>query len=402
VKTTGHHSQSRTMAGKARTLFAEPDASGSSLPVGYRPIRPEGFEVARIVLAKGSLSTPERRRFVERICALYPAASLVESPDLPHNRINLGEADPVALHREGRRTLVFGELKSAVRKSEEKGNTCPNYWHFSVYGYCFYGCAYCYLAGTRGVWNSPTVKIYVNLPEILTQIDRIANRLARPVAVYLGKLQDGLALDSLTAYSTVLVPFFARHPFARQVILTKSDMVGRLCALDHRGHTILSWSLNPPDIAAQFETNVPPVGVRIEAMRAAAKAGYPIRAVVMPLIPVPGWEQKYKEFLRDLLSRVPIGRLTFGGICSYANARSLLEHKLGRENVISRHIVRADATADGRARYARALRVRMYAHLARVAREVRPDIELALCLEDQVVWGAVNREASLGRCNCIL
>jgi spore photoproduct lyase len=327
---------------------------------------------------------------------------VIECSDLPHNRIVLGEADPVALHREGARTLVFGELKSAVRQSEETGNTCPNYWHFSVYGYCFYDCAYCYLAGTRGVWSSPTVKIYVNLPEILAEIDRTANRLARPVAFYLGKLQDGLALDPLSAYSTVLVPFFARQPFARQVILTKSDMVGRLLDLDHRGRTILSWSLNPPDIAAQFEANVPPVKARIEAMRAAAEAGYPIRAVVMPLIPVPGWEQKYDEFLRSLLSRVPIARLTFGGICSYANARRLLEHKLGRENVISRHIAGAEATADGRARYARSLRVRMYAHLARVAREVRPDIELALCLEDQVVWRTVSTEASLGRCNCVL
>ncbi len=389
------------MRQETRTLFAESVASGPSLPTDYKPIPPAGFDVGRIVLAKGSQSTLARRRFVENICALYPSASLIERSDLPHNRIDLGEADPVALHREGARTLVFGELKSAVRKSDEQGNTCPNYWHFSVYGYCFYGCAYCYLAGTRGVWHSPTVKIYVNLPEILAQVERTANRLARPVAFYLGKLQDGLALDPLTAYSTVLVPFFAWHTFARQVILTKSDAVGRLRDLHHRGHTILSWSLNPPDIAAQFEANVPPVEARIEAMRAMSEAGYPVRAVVMPLIPVPGWERKYDEFLRNLLSRVPIGRLTFGGICSYANARSLLERKLGRENVISRHIAGVEAAADGRVRYARSLRIRMYAYLTRVAREVRPDLELALCLEDQVVWRAVNAEASLGRCNCV-
>lgn len=383
-------------------LFAELEATAPSLPADYRPARPEGFDVARIVLAKGSQSTPERRRFVERICALYPSAPVIQCPGLPHNRIDLDQPDPVALHGEGKRTLVFGELKSAVRKSEERGNTCPNYWHFSVYGYCFYGCAYCYLAGTRGVWSSPTVKVYVNLPEILTQIDRTANRLARPVAFYLGKLQDGLALDPLSACSTVLVPFFARHAFARQVILTKSDAVGRLLGLDHRGHTILSWSLNPPDIAAQFEANVPSVETRTEAMRVAAEAGYPIRAVVMPLIPVPDWEQKYNDFLRDLLSRVPIGRLTFGGICSYSNARSLLEHKLGRDNVISGHTAEGKAASDGRARYDVTLRVRMYSHLTRIARKARPDLELALCLEEQPVWKAVNADVTLGRCNCVL
>jgi DNA repair photolyase len=384
------------------TLFAEPEASGPSLPVDYEPIRPQGFDVARIVVAKGSQTTPARRRFVEGICALYPSASLIECPDLPHSRVDLGEGDPVALHREGMRTLVFGELKSAVRQSEETGNGCPNYWHFSVYGYCFYGCTYCYLAGTPGVWYSPTVKIYVNLPEILERIDRTASRLARPAAFYLGKLQDGLALDPLTAYSTVLVPFFARHPFARQVILTKSDAVGRLCGLDHCGHTTLSWSLNAPEIAAQFEANVPPVEARIEAMRAAAEAGYPVRAVVMPLIPVPGWEQKYDRFLRGLLSRVAVARLTFGGICIYANARTLMERKLGKGNAISRHIAGKEADGDGRARYPRTLRVRMYTYLARIAREVRPDIELALCLEEQAVFRAVSAEARLGSCNCVL
>jgi spore photoproduct lyase len=390
------------MRDKMPRLFAEPEASAPSLPVDYAPVRPAGFDVARIVLAKGSQSTPERRRFVERICALYPSACVIERPDLAHNRIELGEADPVALHREGVRTLVFGELKSAVRRSEETGNTCPDYWHFSVYGYCFFGCAYCYLAGTPGVWYSPTVKIYVNLPEILGQIDHTAGRFARPVAFYHGKLQDGLALDPLSAYSTVLVPFFARHAFARQVILTKSDAVGRLLDLDHRGRTILSWSLNAPDIAGQFEANVPSVGARIEAMRAVAKAGYPVRAVIMPLIPVPGWERKYEEFLHDLLLRVPIERLTFGGICSYAHARWLMEHRLGGDNTISRHIAASKTGLDGRVRYAPSLRLRMYVHLARAAREVRPDIELALCLEDHAVRKAVDAETALGRCNCVL
>lgn len=365
-------------------------------------MHPDGFDVAQIVLARGSTTTLARREFVEKICALYPSAALINASHLPHNRIELHEADALARHREGKRTLVFGELKSAVRRSEESGNTCPNYWHFSVYGYCFYGCTYCYLAGTRGVWHSPAVKIYTNIPEILAEIDHVANRLAQPTAFYHGKLQDGLALDPLSAYSTILVPFFAKHAFARQIILTKSNRVERLLDMDHRGHTTLSWSLNPPDIAAQFETNVPSVEERIEAICKVAKAGYPVRAVIMPLIPVPDWERKYDEFLNSLLTRVPISCLTFGGICSYANARRLLDQKLGTNTVISRSIIGVDTALDGRTRYPRSLRVRMYTHLARCAREIRSDVPLALCLEEQAVWDEVNTEVKLGRCNCIL
>ncbi|MCL5960273.1 MAG: hypothetical protein M1358_13345, partial [Chloroflexi bacterium] len=40
-------------------------------------------------------------------------------------------------------------------------------------------------------------------------------------------------------------------------LLTKSDYVERLLDLDHGSHTILSWSVNPPEISAVFEENVP-------------------------------------------------------------------------------------------------------------------------------------------------
>lgn len=378
-------------------------ADSEELPLNHMPRAVEHFEVERIVLAKGSLETPARRQFVERICGLYPNAERIECLNVPHNRVSLEELDYEAAHRKGKRTLVLGELKSAVRRSDEENNTCPNYWHFSVFGFCPYDCQYCYLAGTQGVWFSPTVKIYVNLPEIVAEIDRIANRLAQPTAFYLGKLQDGLALDPLTGYMSVLVPFFARHRYARQVILTKSAEVGHLLDLDHRGHTILSWSLNPPAISEAFESNVASVSDRLVAMERCARAGFPVRAVIMPIVPVEGWEGLYAEFLEELVRRAPLQRLTLGGICIYAQARSLMEMKIGHDNVISRHLERSGRTLrDGRERYSPDLRARMYAHLAGVARRIRPDLEPALCLEEENVWRSAGLSSALGRCNCVL
>ena len=164
----------------------------------YAPYIPQRFAPARIVLAKGSNTSSARRGFAERICAVYPQAEVVEAFDRPHNRIDLGETDPLRLHSAGKRTLVLAEHNSAVRYSAEEGNSCPNYWHFSPYGFCPYGCAYCYLAGAQGVRFSPTVKIFLNLPEILAEVNRIARKIGEPTAFYLGKLQDALALDPLT------------------------------------------------------------------------------------------------------------------------------------------------------------------------------------------------------------
>ena len=382
--------------------FLEHGTASVSLPTAFEPVAPPRFAVQRIVLAKASLDTPEREAFVRGICEFYSGVPVEERLDVAHNRIELGGDTPAATHAEGKRTLVFGVLKSAVRFSEERGNTCPNYRHFSVYGFCPYGCSYCYLAGTQGVWFSPTVKIYVNLPEVLKEIARTVNRLARPTSFYHGKLQDGLALDPLTAYSTVLMPFFARHAYARQVLLTKSASIERLLASEHNGHTTLSWSLNPPEVAARFEANAPSVEERIEAMQRCSAAGYPVRAVIMPIIPVTNWEDQYTEFIQDLVSRVPLERLTMGGICSYGHALQLMEGRLGRENAISCNLVPNARKGDGRIRYAPELRIRLYGHLIKAARGLRPDLTVALCLEERAVWEHIHKRWPLGRCNCVL
>jgi len=296
----------------------------------YHPRPIPYFTPACIVLAKGSTTTEPRRRMVESICRVYPDADVIEATDTPHNKVPLEHDGLLGLHSEGKRTLVLAEHRSAVRFSSESGNCCPNYWHFSPYGFCPYGCHYCYLAGTKGVQPSPTVKLFLNLEEILEEIGRV--KLDRPTAFYLGKLQDGLALDPLCGYSRQIVPFFASQKHAYLTLLTKSADVCNLLDLDHRGHSILSWTVSPPEIAREYEPNTPPVEDRLEAMRQCSLAGYPIRAVVMPILP--GYE--YGDFLRRLVSEVPLSRITLGSICSYSGAVRLgprRRHRSARDSM---------------------------------------------------------------------
>jgi spore photoproduct lyase len=381
----------------------EPDGvnlfGSGSLGAQYVPRRVRHFEPERIVIAKGSLDGTDRAGLVERICALYPDAQVVKRLDVPHNHIELAGEPGLTQHYRGKRTLVFGVHNSAVRNSDEDANACPSYWHFSPYGFCPYDCQYCYLAGTPGVRYSPTIKIFVNLPEILARMERIASTFNEPASLYLGKLQDGLALDPLTGYSRVLVPFFARQRHARFVLLTKSDDVENLLDLDHNGHTILSWSLNPPEISAAFERNVPSPTERLAAMKGCAKAGYIVRAVLMPIIPIAEWQTIYATFLDELLTTVPLQRITLGQICSYSGALALMEDKVGRANPISRLLDRRKCP-DGRTRFPAALRVPVYRFLIDHIRNIRPDLDIGLCLEQPGVFDALDMQDAVGRCNC--
>lgn len=338
---------------------------------------------------------------MQAICNLYPQAQVIERFDIPHNRFESGDSDPLKLHYKGKNTLVFGVHKSALRFSNEDGNTCPNYWHFSPYGFCPYDCQYCYLAGTPGVKFSPTVKIFVNIDEILDQVAGVASKLSKPTAFYLGKLQDGLALDPLTGYSRIMIPFFAQQNYTRMILLTKSANVDNLLDLDHQGHTLLSWSLNPLEISDAFESNIPSPDERIEAMRKCADTGFPLRAVIMPIIPVEGWRNVYTRFLENLLESVPLDRITLGQICSYSAALQLTEQKLGRDNPISRTLEKGKSK-DGRTRFPIKLRIEVYKYLIDTIRKLRPKLQIGLCMEERDIFKALNMENSIGRCNCVL
>lgn len=74
-------------------------------------------------------------------------------------------------------------------------------------------------------------------------------------------------------------------------------------------------------------------------MQKCADAGYPIRAVIMPVIPIEGWQNIYVNFLESLLMPVPLERITLGQICSYPGALKLTEQKLGKKNPISNQLV---------------------------------------------------------------
>ena len=333
--------------------------------------------------------------------SLYPNIVPEDHSDTAHPKVLIDGSTPDEQHAIGKQTLVIGEHRSAVRLSSEEGNTCPNYWHFSLYGFCPYGCTYCYLAGTPGVKFSPSVKIFTNVDEVVNDIDKHARKIAKPIAFYHGKLQDGLALDPLTGYSRLLIPFFAEHPFARQILLTKSADVENLLALDHNEHTTLSWSLQPPEIGERFEPQTPPIADRLHAMKQCADAGYPIRAVLMPLIPVPDWLDQYADFLEQLLADIPIRRLTIGAICSYQGAYHLMNRKLGSANAIAENIEHAKSE-DGRMRYPMELREKAYRRLIQMAKRIRPDLKIGLCLETSAVFESLDFQNAIGQCNCVL
>ena len=136
-------------------------------------------------------------------------------------------------------------------------------------------------------------------------------------------------------------------------------------------------------------------------MQKCADAGYPLRAVIMPIIPIEGWQKIYAGFIENLLMSVPLERVTLGQICSYSAALKLTERKLGKTNPISSHLEKTKSN-DGRVRFPIKLRIDVYRHLIDTIREFQPQLHIGLCMEEHQTFKALNMESAIGSCNCVV
>jgi DNA repair photolyase len=136
-------------------------------------------------------------------------------------------------------------------------------------------------------------------------------------------------------------------------------------------------------------------------MQKCADAGYPIRAVIMPVIPVEGWQNIYANFIENLLMSVPLERITLGQICSYSAALKLTERKLGRTNLISNRLEKVKSN-DGRVRFPLKLRIEVYKYLIDIIKKLKPQLHIGLCMEEHQTFKALNMESAIGSCNCVV
>jgi len=136
-------------------------------------------------------------------------------------------------------------------------------------------------------------------------------------------------------------------------------------------------------------------------MQNCADAGYPVRAVIMPIIPIEGWQDVYTAFLKALLGSVRLERITLGQICSYSAALRLTERKLGSKNPISTQLEKRKSP-DGRIRFPFNLRVAVYRHLINVIKQFQPKLRIGLCMEESRTFEALDMKSAIGLCNCVL
>ncbi|PIQ96200.1 MAG: radical SAM protein [Nitrospinae bacterium CG11_big_fil_rev_8_21_14_0_20_56_8] len=295
---------------------------------------------------------------------------------------------------------VFGECKSRLVLSRFPGSflkkcpgispgmVCCNYYVVNLLKNCIYDCSYCFLQ--EYLQNNPFLVAFVNIEDLLGELE--AEFSAYPGRVFrvgTGELTDSLALDTVVPYSRTLLPFFNRQQNAVLELKTKSDRVENLLAHPDPSNVIVSWSINPPQIVAEEEKGTPSLTARLNAARLCRDHGYRIGFHLDPILLFPGWEEAYRELIRELFREMAPGDIEWISLGSFryrAPLKQIIkERHPGSRLFTGEHV----PSKDGKFRYLRPLRNRAYDTIRRYLREVSPNLNIYLCMETREIWEGV-------------
>jgi spore photoproduct lyase len=267
------------------------------------------------------------------------------------------------------------------------GHICCGYKIINVVTNCPMDCSYCIL---QEYLNNPCVTIYPDFEKVFGEIEEILER--HPDRIFrfgTGELGDSLILDSIVGFADEAIPFFAAKNNAILELKTKSSCVDHLLSLDHRGKTVVSWSLNPPRIIEEEEHLAALLEERLQAARRCSDAGYPLGFHFDPLIFYPGWEEDYRTVVDLFFERIDSRRVmwvSLGALRFPPFLKHVAQSRFPNSRILTGELIPGE---DGKLRYVKPIRVKMYKRMVSWLRAHDEGLFIYLCMERPDVWQAV-------------
>jgi spore photoproduct lyase len=352
------------------------------------------FRPVELLVQKESWDDDLTRKIVSRLPDL--PVRTIEHPDSVLPEL-LESSDPRAA---GKRMLILARHPGAFLKEcpGAGAEICCNYFVLNYASNCHLDCTYCVL---QTYLNNPAMMVFTNTSDLLAQAREILGRSPRRTfRIGTGELADSLALDDITGYSRLLVPFFASLPNGLLELKTKSDRIANLANLDHRGHTVVSWSLNSRPVCRGEELKTAGFDDRLSAARRCQEWGYPIGFHFDPLVHYEGWERDYETAVIEAFRAVDPSRVVWvslGCLRFTRHLRSVVRSRFPKSKIPFGEFVPGH---HGKMRYFRPIREEMYLKMRNWIHREAPGVFVYLCMENRAVWEAGMGEAP-GSCESL-
>jgi len=261
---------------------------------------------------------------------------------------------------------------------------CCNYLVVSYAWNCHLECTYCVL---QSYLSREALVVCTNIDELLLDVKNTLEQSPdRRFRIGTGELADSLALDHVTHYARRLVPLFATQANGILELKTKSDQISNLKDLDHRGHTVISWSVNSREICRTEERKAASFDERLQAAVLCGGWGYKLGLHFDPLIFYDGWEHGYRQAVKDIFRAIDpekIAWMSLGAVRFPPHLRELVRRRFPKSSVPFGEFVPGH---HGKVRYFRPIREEMYRKMLDWIHTEAPGVFVYLCMENRLVW----------------
>ncbi len=331
------------------------------------------------------------RIFIDRTIAEHPntrkmrrhfnvPTETVDSVNTVHAFVRRA-SDPIGA---GKRTLFITTNRGRFIRPcpGTRAYTCCGYQILHIGTYCTMDCAYCIL---QSYFHPPVLQYFVNHEDMMIELDDFFSE-KKVSRIGTGEFTDSLIWEPWTSLSQTLIPRFALQSNAVLELKTKTTAIDDLLRLDHRQKTILAWSLNTPRIIRSEEKGTASLSARIRAAVDAQSHGYPLAFHFDPLVIYEGCESEYRQVIRTLFSHVRPENITWISLGTFrfmAPLKKTIEHRFQDSKIIYGEFITG---LDGKMRYFKPLRVRLYRRMVEAIRAYAPDVLIYFCMEDDEVW----------------
>lgn len=191
---------------------------------------------------------------------------------------------------------------------------CPHFLELK-WGYgCPFNCAWCYLQGTFRFLKTKTQPVEKDRTIIRRALLSFFNVESPPEMLNTGELADSLMGEKSDSFSKFIIPIFEKQRKHKVLFLTKSNNVRHLLEIPEHNQAVISFSVNADYVARKWENGAPTVDQRLDAARQLSDAGYEVRLRIDPIVPVPNWENHYRELVDEIFSRFNPERITLGSL----------------------------------------------------------------------------------------
>lgn len=285
------------------------------------------------------------------------------------------------------------EAVSFVRPRGDIVRDCPGTRNHVCCGYktidlvegCPLSCSYCIL---QAYMNRPGIRITDDIDYVIGQIDEAIDRETEHVLRFgTGELSDSLALDRKYKLNWRLIDYFGRK---KRAIL---ELKSKWASIDHlishlNPYTVISFSLAPQQSIDREEKKTSPLYKRLKTARRAQEAGCFVGLHFDPIIIYPGFEKDYDYLIDDIGRILDPEKIIWLSMGLLRFPAPLFDRFLseGRKSLLYGEFSRGE---DGKYRYVKQERIRIYSRLYTRLMERCNGLFVYLCMERPDVWEKV-------------